>query len=214
MKNKILFSVFLFIVGISAAWAQSVTVSGKVIDNEGLEVIGGSVMVKGTNVGTITDMSGLYSLKVDDASKAVLVFSYIGMKTQEVPVKGQKQINVTLQPDNQLLEEVVVVGYATMKRKDLTGSVASVKAEELTKTPVSDVSQAIAGRMAGVQVIQTDGQPGAEASIRVRGGISITQSNEPLYVIDGFPTEDGMSSLDPADIASIDVLKDASATAI
>ena len=214
MKNRILLSVFLFVVGISAAWAQSVTVSGKVIDNEGLEVIGGSVMVKGTNVGTITDMSGLYSLKVDDASKAVLVFSYIGMKTQEVPVKGQKQINVTLQPDNQLLEEVVVVGYATMKRKDLTGSVASVKAEELTKTPVSDVSQAIAGRMAGVQVIQTDGQPGAEASIRVRGGISITQSNEPLYVIDGFPTEDGMSSLDPADIASIDVLKDASATAI
>ena len=214
MKNRILFSVFLFVVGISAAWAQSVIVSGKVTDYEGLEVIGGSVMVKGTNVGTITDMSGLYSLKVDDASKAVLVFSYIGMKTQEVPVKGQKQINVTLQPDNQLLEEVVVVGYATMKRKDLTGSVASVKAEELTKTPVSDVSQAIAGRMAGVQVIQTDGQPGAEASIRVRGGISITQSNEPLYVIDGFPTEDGMSSLDPADIASIDVLKDASATAI
>ena len=214
MKNRILFSVFLFWVGISGAWAQKVTVSGKVIDHEGLEVIGGSVMVKGTNVGTITDMSGLYSVQVDDASKAVLVFSYIGMKTQEVRVKGQKQINVTLQPDNQLLEEVVVVGYATMKRKDLTGSVASVKAEELTKTPVSDVSQAIAGRMAGVQVIQTDGQPGAESSIRVRGGISITQSNEPLYVIDGFPTEDGMSSLDPADIASIDVLKDASATAI
>ena len=161
MKNRVLLSVFLFFVSLSAAWAQSVTVSGKVVDYEGLDVIGGSVMVKGTNIGTITDMSGMYSLKVDDASKAVLVFSYIGMKTQEVPVKGQKQINVTLQPDNQLLEEVVVVGYAALKRKYLTGSVASVKSEELTKAPVSDLSQAIAGRMAGVQVIQTDGQPGA-----------------------------------------------------
>ena len=210
----VLFAFFFFFVGIAVGWAQGFTVTGKVIDNEGLEVIGGSVTIKNAKGGTITDMSGNYSIQVNDASKDVLVFSYIGMKTVEVPVKGQKQINVTLQPDNQLLEEVVVVGYATMKRKDLTGSVASVKSEELTKTPVSDMAQAIAGRMAGVQVIQTDGQPGAEASIRVRGGISITQSNEPLYVIDGFPTEDGMSSLDPADIESIDVLKDASATAI
>ena len=210
----VLFAFFFFFVGIAVGWAQGFTVTGKVIDNEGLEVIGGSVTIKNAKGGTITDMSGNYSIQVNDASKDVLVFSYIGMKTVEVPVKGQKQINVTLQPDNQLLEEVVVVGYATMKRKDLTGSVASVKSEELTKTPVSDMTQAIAGRMAGVQVIQTDGQPGAEASIRVRGGISITQSNEPLYVIDGFPTEDGMSSLDPADIESIDVLKDASATAI
>ena len=205
---------FLFFIGMSGAWAQGITVTGKVTDYEGLEVIGGNVTVKGTTTGTITDMSGQYTIQVSNPAKAVLVFSYIGMKTQEVPVKGQKQINVTLQADNQLLEEVVVVGYAAMKRKDLTGSVASVKSEELTKTPVSDLSQAIAGRMAGVQVIQTDGQPGAEASIRVRGGISITQSNEPLYVIDGFPTEDGYSSLDPADIESIDVLKDASATAI
>lgn len=121
---------------------------------------------------------------------------------------------MTMKADNLLLEEVVVVGYATVKRKDLTGSVASVKSDELLKTPTADATQALAGRLAGVQIIQTDGQPGAEASIRVRGGISITQSNEPLYVIDGFPTEDGMSSLDPADIESIDVLKDASATAI
>lgn len=212
--KEILFVLFFFFVCVADAWAQGFTVTGKVIDHEGLEVIGGSVTVKNAKGGTITDMNGQYTIQVNNASKDVLVFSYIGMKTVEVPVNGKSQINVTLQPDNQLLEEVVVVGYATMKRKDLTGSVTSVKSEELAKTPVSDVAQAIAGRMAGVQVIQTDGQPGAEASIRVRGGISITQSNEPLYVIDGFPTEDGMSSLDPADIATIDVLKDASATAI
>ena len=186
-----------------------------IVIGTGLEVIGGNVTLKGASgVGTITGVTGEYTITVNDASKDVLVFSFIGLKTQEVPVKGRQQINVTLQADNQLLEEVVVVGYATMKRKDLTGSVASVKSEELTKMPTSDATQALAGRMAGVQVIQSDGQPGSDVSVRVRGGISITQDNEPLYVIDGFPTEDGMSNLDPADIESIDVLKDASATAI
>ena len=113
-----------------------------------------------------------------------------------------------------MLEEVVAIGYATVKRKDLTGSVTSIKSDELMKVPTSDVTQALAGRMAGVQVAQSDGQPGSSISIRVRGGISITQSNEPLYIIDGFPTEDGMASLDPAEIETIDILKDASATAI
>lgn len=213
MRNLIL--ALLLVVGITGLRAQSLTVTGRVMDNENLEVIGGNVSLKGAaGVGTITDMNGNYTITVNDAKKDVLVFSYIGMKTIEVPVKGRSKIDVTLEADNQLLEEVVVVGYATVKRKDLTGSVASIKSEDLMKVPTSDATQALAGRMAGVQIVQTDGQPGAEASIRVRGGISITQSNEPLYVIDGFPTEDGMSSLDPADIESIDVLKDASATAI
>lgn len=213
MRNLIL--ALLLVVGITGLRAQSLTVTGRVMDNENLEVIGGNVSLKGAaGVGTITDMNGNYTITVNDAKKDVLVFSYIGMKTIEVPVKGHSKIDVTLEADNQLLEEVVVVGYATVKRKDLTGSVASIKSEDLMKVPTSDATQALAGRMAGVQIVQTDGQPGAEASIRVRGGISITQSNEPLYVIDGFPTEDGMSSLDPADIESIDVLKDASATAI
>lgn len=214
MKKRILILVLL-VVGMLGAHAQKLTVTGRVMDNENLEVIGGNVSLKGAaGVGTITDMNGNYTITVNDAKKDVLVFSYIGMKTIEVPVKGRSKIDVTLEADNQLLEEVVVVGYATVKRKDLTGSVASIKSEDLMKVPTSDATQALAGRMAGVQIVQTDGQPGAEASIRVRGGISITQSNEPLYVIDGFPTEDGMSSLDPADIESIDVLKDASATAI
>lgn len=136
------------------------------------------------------------------------------MKTQEIPVKGRKQIDVVMMPDNQVLDEVVVIGYGTSKRSDLTGSVVSVKSEELMQTPTSDVSQALAGRVAGVQVMQSEGEPGSSISIRVRGGISITQSNEPLYVIDGFPSEDGMNSLDPAEIETIDILKDASSTAI
>lgn len=214
MRNKLIMVCWL-IAMVAGVRAQSLQVIGKVTDNEGLEVIGGNVTLKGAaGVGTITDMNGGYAITVPDASKAVLVFSYIGYQTQEIQVKGRKQIDVVMKADNQLLNEVVVVGYSVVQRKDLTGSVASVKSDELMKVPTTDATQALSGRLAGVQIVQTDGQPGSEASIRVRGGISITQSNEPLYVIDGFPTEDGMSSLDPADIESIDVLKDASATAI
>lgn len=198
-----------------AAYAQSLTVTGKVIDSEGYEVIGGSVTIKGAaGVGTVTDINGNYTLKVNDASKDVLVFSYVGMVSQEVKVNKQSVINVTLKADAVMLDEVVAIGYATVKRKDLTGSVASIGSQELSKVPVSDVTQALSGRMAGVMVQQSEGAPGASISIRVRGGISITQSNEPLYIIDGFPSEDGMSTLDPAEIETIDVLKDASATAI
>lgn len=199
----------------ASIYAQSMKVTGKVVDGDGLEVIGASVVIKGAaGVGTITDLNGTYSLTVNDASKDVLVFSYVGMASQEIKVNGRSQINVTLKSDAVLLDEVVAIGYATVKRKDLTGSVASVNSKELSKIPTSDVTQALAGRMAGVQVMQSEGAPGASISIRVRGGISITQSNEPLYIIDGFPSEDGMSTLDPAEIESIDILKDASATAI
>lgn len=199
----------------ASIYAQSMKVTGKVVDGDELEVIGASVVVKGAaGVGTITDLNGTYSLTVNDASKDVLVFSYVGMASQEIKVNGRSQINVTLKSDAVLLDEVVAIGYATVKRKDLTGSVASVNSKELSKIPTSDVTQALAGRMAGVQVMQSEGAPGASISIRVRGGISITQSNEPLYIIDGFPSEDGMSTLDPAEIESIDILKDASATAI
>ena len=195
--------------------AQSLTVTGKVTDPEGLEVIGANITIKGASgVGAISDLSGNYKLKVNNAAKDVLVFSYIGMKTQEIPVKGKTVINVILQNDTKTLDEVVVVGYGTSKRSDLTGSVVSVKSEDLMKVPTSDVTQALAGRVASVQITQSEGAPGSSISIRVRGGISITQSNEPLYIIDGFPNEDGMSTIDPAEIETIDILKDASATAI
>lgn len=213
LKESILLFFLAFVSTI--AYAQSLTVTGKVVDSEGYEVIGGSVIIKGAaGIGTVTDIDGHYSLKVNDASKDVLVFSYVGMTPQEVKVNNQSVINVTLQADAVLLDEVVAIGYATVKRKDLTGSVASVNSKELSKVPTSDITQALAGRMAGVQVMQSEGAPGASISVRVRGGISITQSNEPLYIIDGFPSEDGMSTLDPAEIETIDILKDASATAI
>ena len=196
-------------------YAQSINVTGKVIDEEGLEVIGANISVKGSaGVGTITDLNGQYTLKVNNPSKDILVFSFIGMRTQEVHVKGKKRIDVTLQSDSKLLDEVVVIGYGTSKRSDLTGSVVSVKSEDLMQTPTSDVAQALAGRVAGVQISQSEGGPGSSISINVRGGISMTQSNEPLYVIDGYPSEDGMSGLDPGEIESIDILKDASSTAI
>ena len=213
MQKILLLAISLF--AVLEIHAQELTVTGKVVDNEGLEVIGANVTVKGSaGVGTITNIDGQYTLKVSNPSKAVLLFSYIGMRMQEIPVKNQKQINVTMLPDNKVLDEVVVIGYGTAKRSDLTGSVVSVKSEDLMQTPTSDVAQALAGRVAGVSITQSEGAPGSSVSIRVRGGISITQSNEPLYVIDGFPSEDGMEGLDPAEIESIDILKDASSTAI
>ena len=143
LKESILLFFLAFVSTI--AYAQSLTVTGKVVDSEGYEVIGGSVIIKGAaGIGTVTDIDGHYSLKVNDASKDVLVFSYVGMTPQEVKVNNQSVINVTLQADAVLLDEVVAIGYATVKRKDLTGSVASVNSKELSKVPTSDITQALA----------------------------------------------------------------------
>ncbi len=213
---KTIVSIILFIICMLAPpQAACFKVSGVVKDNEGLEVIGGSVTIKGaTQSGVITDIDGKYTIEVPSAQKSVLVFSSVGMMPVEVKVDGKSTIDVTLQPNNQVLNEVVVVGYGTTRRSDLTGSVVSVKAKDLETTPTSDPLQALAGKAAGVQITQDDGEPGASISVRVRGGISITQSNEPLYIIDGFPSEDGLAGISPSEIETIDVLKDASATAI
>ncbi|WP_300701549.1 TonB-dependent receptor [Bacteroides sp.] len=192
--------------------SQYKKISGIVKDATGEPIIGANVSVKGATTGTITDIDGRFTIDVPE--NGTLVISFIGYVTLNVELKGKSQLDIVLKEDAMMLDEVVAIGYATVKRKDLTGSIASVKSEELLKIPTSDITQALAGRMAGVQVSQSEGAPGASISIRVRGGISITQSNEPLYVIDGFPTEDGMSTLDPAEIETIDILKDASATAI
>lgn len=153
-------------------------------------------------------------MTVNDASRDVLVFSYVGMTSQEVKVGGRKVINVTLKSDAVMLDEVVTIGYATVKKKDLTGSVSSVSSKDIASVPISDVTQALSGKVAGVQVMRSQGSPDADISIKVRGGTSITQSNEPLYIIDGFPSEDGLKGIEASDIASIDILKDASSTAI
>ena len=213
LKGAILSLVFVCIS--LCTYAQSITVTGKVLDNEGYEVIGGSVIIKGTpGVGTVTDANGNYSLRVNDASKDILVFSYVGMTSKEVKVSGRQTVDVTLEADAVMLDEVVTIGYATVKKKDLTGAVSSVGSKDLASVPVADVTSALSGKVAGVQVIRSQGSPDAEVSIKVRGGTSITQSNEPLYIIDGFPSEDGLKGIEASDIESIDILKDASSTAI
>ncbi len=188
-------------------------VTGIVLDETGESAIGVTVSVLGHKINAVTDIDGKYSINVPEASDK-LVFSYVGCESQTIPVDGRSKIDVMMKSKSNVLNEVVVVGYGTQTRKELTGSVASIKSDVITQTPGGDATQALAGRMSGVQIITSDGQPGATPQVRVRGGISITQDNSPLYVIDGFPTEDGMSNLNPADIESIDVLKDASATAI
>ena len=144
------------------SYGQSQTVKGKVLDNEGLEVLGGSVMIKGVpGGGTVTDLQGNYEIKVNDAKNDVLVFSYLGCETKEVAVAGRTVLDVVLEASSEYLEEAVSIGYATVKRKDLTGSVSSVSTAEISKVPVSDVGQALSGRLAGVLVTQAEGEPGA-----------------------------------------------------
>ena len=193
-------------------FAQGHQVSGIVKDATGEPMIGANVMVKGTTNGTITDFDGNFTLSGVKASD-VLVFSYIGCITQEIKVGNQTKFDVTLKDDAQALEEVVVIGYGTTKKKDLTGSVASVGGETLAKVPVTSAAEALTGRLPGVQITTTDGSPDAEMIIRVRGGGSVTGDNSPLYIVDGFPVSN-INDIAPSDIETIDVLKDASSTAI
>lgn len=178
-------------------------------DQSGLP--GVNIVVKGTTNGTVTDANGKYAIDVPEG--ATLVFSSIGYQTQEVVVGNQTVVDVVLVADISQLEEVVVIGYGTAKKSELTGSVASVTGDDLKKMPVAGVAETMTGRMAGVQVTSTEGSPDAEVRIRVRGGGSITQDNSPLYIVDGFPVS-SISDISPSDIKSIDVLKDASSTAI
>lgn len=191
--------------------AQTITLTGNVKDKSGEPIIGASVLEKGTTNGTITDFDGNFTLKV--SGKKAIVISYIGMKQQEINLKGQNKLNVTLEDDTQNLDEVVVIGYGTVSKKDLTGSVASVSAKQLESIPVSTASEALQGKMAGVQITTTEGSPDADVKIRVRGGGSLSQDNSPLYIVDGFPVSN-ISDIAPTDIQSVDVLKDASSTAI
>ena len=215
LKWKRAFSILLLtLIAVTGAVAQSL-VRGKVIDDTGLEVIGASILVKGTTQGTITDMDGMFSLSVPDKN-AVLQVSYIGYQTLEVKVDLSKPMSIVLKEDSEMLEEVVVVGYQEVKKKDLTGSVAKVDMDNLLNTPVGSFDQTLGGRVAGVNVSSGEGQPGGTMNIVIRGNNSLTQDNSPLYVIDGFPVEDASlaSTINPSDIESLDILKDASATAI
>ena len=215
LKWKRAFSILLLtLLTVTGAVAQSL-VRGKVIDDTGLEVIGASVLIKGTTQGTITDMDGMFSLSVPDKN-AVLQVSYIGYQTLEVKVDITKPMSIVLKEDSEMLEEVVVVGYQEVKKKDLTGSVAKANMDDLLNTPVGSFDQTLGGRVAGVNVTSSEGTPGGTMNIVIRGNNSLTQDNSPLYVIDGFPVEDASlaSTINPSDIESLDILKDASATAI
>ncbi|HEX7367736.1 MAG TPA: TonB-dependent receptor [Pelobium sp.] len=198
----------------AAGSAMAITVKGKVLDDEGMPLPGVNVKVKNGKSATATDINGNYSISVESKS-AVLVFSFLGFESQDVIVGDRTLINISLKAIPSRLDEVVVVGYGTVKRGDLTGSVGQVKMEDLQKAPVKSFDEALAGRLAGVQVSSSDGQPGSSFNIVIRGQNSLTQDNSPLYVIDGFPIESSdNNNINPNDIESIEVLKDASATAI
>ena len=211
LTKKLLLSLALCIGAGFVASAQN-TVKGIVTDENGEPLIGAGVMVEGTTIGTITGIDGDYVLSVP-ADAVNLVFSFIGLADQTVAINGQSEINVVLKADQTFLDEVVVVGYATVKRRDLLGSVSSVGSDKLAEQPVTTVSQALSGKMAGVSVVTTEGDPDADIKIRVRGGGSITQDSSPLYIVDGFPVE-SINDIPSSEIQSIDVLKDAFSTAI
>jgi TonB-linked SusC/RagA family outer membrane protein len=194
---------------------KQLKVTGKVTDDKGQPMTGVTVAVSGTTRAVITDINGMYSLPLNAKDKAIS-FSFIGMKRQEVILDGKSSINVSLESDTKTLEEVVVVGYGTVKKSDLTGAIASVSAEKLKERAVTNFGEALIGQIAGVQIQQINGAPGGEGlSIRIRGTGSITQSSDPLYVVDGYPMEGGaFRLLNPSDIESMQVLKDASSTAI
>ena len=221
---------------VSATIFAQVTVTGVVTESTGDPVIGCTVREKGTTSGTITDIDGNYSLKVTSGN-ATLIFSYVGLETQEVKLGGRKQLNIEMKSDDEMLEEVVVVGYGVQKKSDLAGASSSLGEKAIKASPITNLDQSFAGRVTGVTAVQTSGAPGSSSSIRVRGQATINANAEPLYVIDGVIVQSGgssgadyglgdklgngststispLSTINPADIVSMEVLKDASATAI
>lgn len=195
-----------------AAQAQT-QIKGRVLDDQGKPLPGVSILVKGTSTSTTASNTGNFSISVPSAS-SVLVFTYIGFTSKEIPVRNQTEINVTLLPSAAELEQVVVVGYGTQRKEAVTGSVANISGEKVREVPAPNIAQAIQGRIAGVNISQTSTKPGATMQILIRGARSLSASNDPLVVLDGIPFPGSIGDINPNDIKSIDILKDASATAI
>ena len=202
-----LLTLFTLVVGNLSAQ----TIMGNVKDSSGEPIIGATVQELGTKNIAVTDLDGNFSLKT--SGKQQIQISYIGMKTKKVNASGKSNINVVLEDEATTLNDVVVIGYGTVRKKDLTGAVTSVNSKQIENIPVSNVTEAMTGKMAGVNITTTEGSPDAEIKIRVRGGGSLSQDNSPLYIVDGFPVS-SISDIAPSEIQSIDVLKDASSTAI
>ncbi len=206
---------FILVIALLSIQASFGQVSGTVTDTEGIPLPGASVVVKGTTNGTTTDFDGNFSIEV--ASNGVLVFGYIGYKSTEVRIGNQSTVNIALEEDSALLDEVVVVGYGTQKKGEVTAAIASVDAEQLSIVQTSSTIDAVKGQVSGVDIQASGGRPGQTSTVRIRGRRSITASNDPLYVVDGIPLIDGsesMSDINPQDIANLQILKDAAATAV
>ncbi|HSF56369.1 MAG TPA: SusC/RagA family TonB-linked outer membrane protein [Algoriphagus sp.] len=212
---------FCLSISIHLATAQQMQVSGVVRDENQLGLPGANIVIKGTTVGTVTDIDGKFSIQVP-SSNSILVISYLGYLSQEVTVGGRSDFQIQLAVDIDQLEEVVVTGYGTQRKIETTGSISSVKSAEILQTPVVNVAQGLQGRVAGLQVVQNSAAPGGNVSVRVRGTNSIRGSSEPLFIVDGVQFNNGggvndlspLSTINPNDIASVEVLKDASSTAI
>lgn len=211
--KKIQLLLLLIFLSSLCGYAQSINISGTVKDAETGELLPGvNVIIEGTTTGSVTDLDGHYQLSSSSAN-GKLMFSFIGYKTQTVSVDGRSTINIDLIVDAAALDEVVVVGYGTTRRRDLSGAISTLKSEELKDLPVSNAAQALTGRIPGLQITTTDGAPDADVIMKIRGGGSLTQSNSPLIVVDGFPVN-SMKDISPMDIETFTVLKDASSTAI
>src|SRR5690606_34232449 len=192
---------------------QDWTVSGIVLDSEGLPLPGATIIEKGTNNGTQADFDGNFQLKTSKED-AILVVSFVGFSTKEVAIAGQSSIKVSLEIDAAALDEVVVVGYGTQKKTDVTGAISSISGEDINSTKEGNAFNAMAGKIAGLDVGVTSASPGSSPSLLIRGRSSLNFSNEPLIVVDGIPMEGSLNTINSADIASVEVLKDASSTAI
>ncbi len=212
-KFQRLFFVALLSVLAVGAFAQSKTVSGTVLDKTGESVIGASVVVKGTTNGTITDFDGKFTLQ-NVPDNGTIQVSFVGYKTVDIQVKGQSTVKVILEEDTETLDEVVVVGYGVVKKSDVTGALTKVSEKQIKERPVQNALQAMQGKAPGVD-ITTNSRPGELGDVRIRGNRSITADNDPLYVIDGIPMVAGsIADINPNDVESMEILKDASATAI
>ena len=237
MIKKLLFTMAMLITVCYGLRAQQKVITGKITDENGSELPGVNVLLKGTSLGTVTDQSGAYSLSIPDSEAAgTLVFSFIGYLSEEQAINNQTTVNIQMMPDIQTLSEVVVVGYGTQRREDISGAVSSVKASELPQVANTSIDNLLQGRAAGLNLTQRSAQPGGGLNVNIRGAISPNGNNTPLYVIDGVPVlnngtaepslndsnlgyyggvdRNPLSSINPSDIESIDILKDASATAI
>jgi TonB-dependent starch-binding outer membrane protein SusC len=213
--RKLAFLAFFFCMALMPLFAQPLKISGKVTSKQGETLPGVSIAEKGTSKGTLTDIDGGYSLELT-TKNPVVVFSFIGYKTYEVAVNGKTQLNIILEEKTYGIDEVVVVGYGSVRKSDLTGSVGTIKTEVLQNTPANSIESLLQGRTAGLQVINSSQDPGSGSTVRVRGGSSLNASNTPLIVVDGFPLGDAgnLKQINPDDIVGVEVLKDASASAI